>query len=123
MIKDIETAYGNTSDGENSVGRWTNFLNWISNPGLGLQVINENNMIIKMGDLSKQGAGQLYVDGRLIPGENMIDFISNMNNLRMMTISHPWQFNNNLTHFIDYLRSLDNENDNNSSGRHVLPLF
>ena len=53
-----------------------------------------------MGDLSKNGAGQLYVDARLIPGENMIDFISNMNNSRMMTISHPWQFNNNLMHIL-----------------------
>ena len=83
----------------------------MSHPALGLQVMKENNMVIKMGDLSKRGAGQLYVDGRLIPGENMIDFISNMNNTRMMTIPHRWHYKRDLTQFINYLNLLDVDNN------------
>ena len=62
----------------------------------------------------KRGAGQLYVDGRLIPSENIIDFISNMNNTRMMTIPHRWQYERDLSQFIDYLNSLDVDNNNMS---------
>ena len=110
LINDVETAYGDIPSGDGGSGvssRWVDFLNWMSHPALGLQVMKENNMVIKMGDLSKRGAGQLYIDGRLIPGENMIDFISNMNNTRMMTIPHRWHYERNLTQFIDYLNSLD----------------
>ena len=103
--------------------KWTDFLNWISHPGLGLQVMNENNMVIKMGDISKRGAGQLYVDGRLIPGENIIDFILNMNNSRMMTIPHRWHYERNLTEFIDYLNLLNDSSLDNTSDVMSYPYF
>ena len=125
LINDVETAYGDIPSGDGGSGsvssRWVDFLNWMSHPALGLQVMKENYMVIKMGDLSKRGAGQLYVDGRLIPGENIIDFISNMNNTRMMTIPHQWHYKRDLTQFIDYLNSLDV--DNNMSDVMSYPYF
>ena len=77
--------------------------------------MNENNMVIKMGDITKNGAGQLYVDRRLIPSENLIDFISNMNNSRMMTIPFRWQYDQNLSQFFNYLLALDHDFDDTST--------
>ena len=71
--------------------------------------MQENRISIKMGDITKEGARQIYIDGQLIPGENLIDFISDMNNDRMLTLPSVWQFNNNLRHYTGYFSLLDKQ--------------
>ena len=87
------------------MNRWTGFLNWLSDPGLGLEIMRQNSMTIKMGDITKKDAGQLYIDGRLILGKNLINFISDMNNDNMIIIPGVWSFNSDLTEFLNFLNA------------------
>ena len=68
-----------------------------------------------MGNITKKGVGQIYIDGQLIPGENLIDFISDMNNDRMLTLPSVWQYNDDLTNFLNYLKLLNNFDHNNKN--------
>ena len=110
LINDIKTVFPDNQN--NIVNRWTGFLNWLSDPGLGLEIMRQNSMTIKMGDISKENAGQLYVDGRLILGENLINFISDMNNDNMMVVPGVWSFNSDLNEFLDYLNSKNSGEEN-----------